>query len=133
MPTLAPEIIEASLGETKNCFVSLQGKLETGELLTGTPTIVEIDGENAVRSSGDDLLAISNKALTTAIRDIGDEEDVPIARAVQFTVADGVEDPSNAWAQPEYLIRITCGTDAGQTVVHVVRLKWVDLKAIEGS
>lgn len=133
MPTLAPEIIEISLGSTRNCKVSLQGKLEPEELLTGTPTIVEIDGENAERTSGDDLLSITNKALTTAVSDIGDEEDVPIARAVQFTVADGVEDPANAYAEPCYLIRITCDTDAGQTVVLVVRLKFVDLKAIEGS
>lgn len=129
MGVLAPEIIEISEGSTRNCKVSLQGKLEPSELLTGTPTIVEVDADNDVVTSGD--LTISSAALTTAITDIGDEEDVPVARGVTFTVTGGLVD--NDYADDIYLVRITCSTDAGQTVVLICRLRFVRHKNIEGG
>lgn len=90
-------------GETRNIAVSFIGKLEdSGELLTGTPTIVEQTSTS---------LTLSNKAVNTAALTLLGET-VAIGKAVQFKVTDGT-----AGSSPR--IRITVSTDSvpAQTLI----------------
>lgn len=95
-------------GETRNVGVSLSGCLDSGETLTGTPTVVD----------GASVLTLSGKLVTTATMVI-DGVTVPIAEAVTFRVAGGV-------AGTDYTITITCGTSASQTVVRKIPLRVSD-------
>jgi len=96
----------AVVGETNAFAVSFSGVLDSGELLTGTPTVAE-------QTSSD--LTIQNKVVSTVALTINGAT-VAIRMAVQFTVV------GQAAANSPYTIKITVGTDAtpAQTKVKYV-------------
>ncbi|MES0444964.1 MAG: hypothetical protein ABUJ92_00325 [Desulfobacterales bacterium] len=92
----APQRQGASVGATRNVGVSFSGELDSGELLTGTPTITE-------DATSD--LTITNKVINTAILELNGIS-VPIGEAVQCTVLGFVS------ANFPYTLNITVSTDA---------------------
>lgn len=78
--------------ETRNIAVSFVSLLDSGELLTGTPTVT---------ASG---LTIANKVVNVAQLTI-DGDTVEIGQAVQFNVTGGT-------AGTSYDVTILCDTDA---------------------
>lgn len=107
----APQRNSKTVSEVRNTAVSFSGKLDDGELLTGTPTVVEVD------ASSPQALAFSNIAINTAILTINDIS-TPIGEAVQFSVSGGI-------ANAVYVIKIACGTDStpAQTLYGSVTLR----------
>lgn len=94
------------VGETRNFALDLRGKLDAGELLVGTPTVVELTTAH---------LSINNKNINSAERIINGLT-VPVAQAVVFKV-------SGFQTGVRYRIQITIGTDAvpAQTIIeHIV-------------
>ena len=100
MGNRAPQIQSKAAGETRNVAISFAGMLDSGELLTGTPTIVQLSKSP---SSADDL-TITNQVVSAAILTINGAS-VAIGAAVQCTVSGGTADAA-------YVIKATCGTDA---------------------
>ena len=98
MSHTAPQRPDVAAGETRNFAVSFAGKLDTGELLTGTPTVVD----NAPNSPED--LTISNIGVNTSALTI-DGESVAIGEAVQFAVSGFVSGTT-------YKLKITVSTDS---------------------
>jgi hypothetical protein len=111
MPTwnTVPHQRTKTAAEVRNAAVSFVGKLDSGELLTGTPTVT-------VSPSGPTL---SNKAVNTAQLTI-DGQTVAIGQAVQFSVSGGT-------AGTSYVITVQCGTTAtpAQTLEAFCNLKVV--------
>lgn len=91
-------------GSTRNVAVSFVDALDTGELLTGTPTVT---------ATG---LTITNKAVSTGSLTINGDP-AAAGQAVQFSVSGGT-------AGTEYTITITVNTDStpAQTFVEEVGL-----------
>lgn len=103
----APQRQSMAQGETRNIAVDFRGKLDSGELLTGTPTVEEV----ATAS-----LTLTSKAVNTvALTILG--ETVAIGQAAQFKVV--------AAAAGLYTVRLTCATNAvpAQTLVENIKLK----------
>lgn len=102
----APEIPTLAVGETRNCAVSFVGVLDSGESLTGTPTIVE-------ETTSD--LTLTSKVVSTAALTINSKS-VPLGKAVQFRVSGQLA------AGSPYTIKITVGTTStpAQTLVKYV-------------
>ena len=94
--------------ETLLAAVSFVNRLASGELLTGTPTVLEIRTTD---------LTLANKAINTA-QIVVLEDTVAIGQAVQFSVTGGTGGRA-------YEIEITVNTDAGvaQTFVERVPLR----------
>ena len=107
--SLAPQRNTKTVSEVRNVAVSFSGKLDSGELLTGTPVITESTSPQALTFSS---IAISTTALT--INDIS----TPIGEAIQFSVTGGV-------ANAVYTIKIVCGTDStpAQTLYGTLTLR----------
>lgn len=103
----APQIQCKTVSEIRNGAVSFVGKLDSGELLTGTPTVVEVTTSD---------LTISNVAVNTAALTINGLS-VAIGQAVQFKVVGGIADTV-------YTLRTTAITDAtpSQTLITNLRL-----------
>lgn len=97
-------------GETRLCAVSFAEKLDSGELLTGTPTVTELTTAD---------LTIDNVAVNVAALTV-DGESAAIGQAVQFRVA-------GQQAGTTYSLRVQCGTDAtpAQTLRALVRFRAV--------
>lgn len=95
MSHTAIEVPDKAVTEVLNAAVSFSGKLEAGESLTGTPTVVE-------ETTSD--LTLSSKSVSVAIINISGI-DTPIGEAVQFSVQGGV-------AGTLYTVNISCTTDA---------------------
>lgn len=108
MPDTAPQIRTISLGEARINSVDFTGKLDSGETLTGTPTITEVTT---------DSLALTSKSVSTAALVINGVE-VPIGMAVQFKATPTVTG--------SYKVDILCGTSAGQTVEGRVLIQVTD-------
>jgi hypothetical protein len=108
MPTSAPQVHEISTSETRNVAVDLAGKLDSGELLSGTPTVVEVETSE---------LVLGSKVVNTAELTINGRT-VAVGEAVQFTC-----DASSATQGQARYIDITCDTDASQTVHVRIRLQ----------
>ena len=111
MAVRAPQFPIQSIGETRFHAVSFAGKLDTGELLTGTPTVTEIDTT---------VLTITNKAVNVAELVINGVT-VAIGQAVQCKVVD-----NGMTAGEEYSMLVTCSTDAGQVLNGVIRFRSVE-------
>ncbi len=94
MPVTLQERYTISSGDTEMVSVGYKN-LDSGELLTGTPTIVEVTSTD---------LTLGNKAVSTAALTIKGES-FATGEAVQFSV-------SGQSAGTVYRIRITVGTDA---------------------
>lgn len=107
-PGFAAEKQTKLVSEARNVAVSFVGKLDVGELLNGTPTVVEV---------GSTDLTITNVGINIVALTINDKA-VIIGRAVQFKVTGGV-------AGVTYILRLTSTTDASpsQTVILNVTLK----------
>ena len=84
------------VGETQLCSVSFDDKLDSGESLSGTPTVAEV-------STSD--LTFANEAVSTSALTIN-HKSVAAGRAVQFKVTEF--GTTNA----PYTVRITCATDS---------------------
>jgi len=101
----APQRNTMAVGATRNFAVSFADKLDTGELLTGTPTIVDNS------PSSPEVLTITNKAVSVAELTINGAT-VPIGEAVQFSLSGQASGVS-------YTIKITVSTDATPAQVLV--------------
>lgn len=91
----APQRPSASIGSVRNVSISFAEQLCAGELLTGTPTVVE--------DTSSDLTIIS-KAISTSAKQINDVT-VPTGEAVQCNV-------SGFANNFPYTLNISCDTDA---------------------
>lgn len=108
MPIYAEgEVPEKTVSGVRNAAIDCTGVLDSGESLSGTPTVEEVTTSD---------LTISNSAISTAELVINDK---PIAsgKAVQFKVSGGA-------ANTTYEIKITMSTDAtpAQTIIMRVKL-----------
>lgn len=94
--------------ETRTFSHSLRHKMATDELLTGTPTVVEV---------GSSALTISSVGINEAERTISGFVAL-VSQAVEFTVAGGT-------AGTTYSLKITAVTDADaeQTLVELISLR----------
>ena len=108
MSNIASELHEMVNTETRAVALGFINKLESGELLTGTPTVAE-------ETTSD--LTITNKAVNTATLTISGISHAP-GQAVQFLVTGGT-------ANTLYSVDVLCGTDAtpAQTLNGEVRIR----------
>ena len=95
MPITLSQVPVISAGDTEVLAVDFTDQLDSGELLTGTPTIVEVTTT---------ALTLASKAVSTAALVI-DGRTVAIGMAVQCKVSGQV-------ASNTYRIRITVSTNA---------------------
>ena len=102
--TLADQIQCKTVTEVRNVAVSFVGKLDSGELLTGSPTVTVVGGGLTVASE-----QVNTVALTI------DGVSVGIGQAVQFSVSGGT-------AGTTYTVRIECGTDASPAQTLIVNI-----------
>lgn len=98
----------AIVGEEINFAIDMRPLLREGELLSGTPTVIEEGG-------GSDL-TISNESRNIAVEEIL-KEDVPIDQAVLFHVVGFVADTA-------YSLLITVTTGAIPTPTRKGRIKF---------
>ena len=110
MPITLEELPSISEGDTEKVSVSFKDHLDSGELLTGTPTVVEV--------TTTDLTLGSKQVNTTAYTDKWNAS-IAIGQAVQFSVTGGSSGTT-------YTIRITVSTDAAiaRTFVRDIKLKF---------
>ena len=99
----------AAVGETNNFAVSFVGVLDSGELLSGTPTVAE-------QTTSD--LTISNEAVNTSALTINDRS-VAIGKAVQFSVS------GQTTANSPYTLKITVSTDSSPAQTKVKYITFV--------
>jgi len=101
---------EKTASEVRTISVSFSGKLDSGELCTGTPTITEVTSSD---------LTLASKAVSTEILVINGVS-TPIGEAVQCSVTGGT-------AGTTYEIKIAVSTDAtpAQTLYGTIKLKVV--------
>lgn len=94
--------------ETRRVIVNMSSRFLADEILTGTPTVVEV---------GSSDLTISDVGLNAADETIAGRVAL-VDQAVAFTVAGGT-------AGEEYTIRITATTDAtyAQTLIEQITLR----------
>jgi hypothetical protein len=106
---LAPQVPTIVVGEVNNFAVSFAKALDSGELLAGTPTVVE---------EATDDLAMSNVAVNVAALKINGRPVEP-GKAVQFRVAGQVA------AHSPYTLRITVTTDGSpsQTKIRYIQFQ----------
>lgn len=111
MRSLAREIREITTDEVRVVSVSFLGKLDSGELLTGTPTVTAAVGSG---------LTLSNKTVNSEAITINSVSHA-IGQAVQFKA------DATAAVPGDWYVDITCGTDAGQTVAGRIKIAVVNV------
>lgn len=111
MNLTAAQIPIAMVGETVLGQVSFDARLDTGELLTGTPTVTEI-------TSAD--LTIDSEAVSGTAETINGLS-VAASRSILFRVSGQV-------AGTEYKLRVQCATTSSpaQTLRGFVRFRTID-------
>ena len=97
-----------SVGDTEKVSVNFTDHLDSGESLTGTPTVVEVTTSNL------NMASKSVNAATYIESQTG--ETVAIGKAVQFTVTGGLANNS------PYTINVTVSTDATPARTFVRRI-----------
>ena len=102
MSTVASELHTVSTDETRNIAVDCSDMLDSGELLTGTPTVTTSAG-----------VTLGSKQVNSATLTINGAS-VAAGLAVQFT--------ATATTPGLYEIEITCNTDASQVVEGRIKL-----------
>ena len=107
MPKTAQEIGHLMIGEQANVAIDFRGLLDTGETLTGTPTVTEVDTT---------LFTLSSKAVSVGSLTINGKT-VGAGLAVQFFIN------ATAATAGGYLLRVLCGTSEGQTRGGYVRVQ----------
>jgi len=107
----APQVYQIAESETRAVVADFTLQLESGELLTGSPTVAEIASADLTIGTA----AVNTGALALDID--GASVTAAIGTAVQFTIA-------GALSATEYRVRVSCGTDAtpAQTLVQIVRV-----------
>lgn len=102
----APQRQIKTASEVRNVAVSFAEVLDSGELLTGTPTILEVTT----------TLTLGNKAVSTGSLTINGNT-VIAGEALQFNVAGGS-------ANVDYNIQMACATDStpAQTVYGLITI-----------
>ncbi len=107
-PDVEPEILEKKVSGDRNVAISFVGLLDVGELLTGTPTILEVTTTD---------LTLTSKVVNTAQLTLSGKT-VPVGEAIQFHVTGGT-------ANTTYSILITTITDAtpAQTLPLTIKLR----------
>lgn len=108
MPDTAPEIHTISEEESRIVSLDFYGKLDSGELLTGTPTVTEEDTSDLVISG--ETINSSLVIVNNAERNAG--------YVAQFKVSAGT-----ATVGATYDISVVCNTDAGQVLEGIVQVK----------
>jgi len=103
MVKILPGIPEISAGETDDGAVDFTDRLDSGETLSGTPTVTEVTSSD---------LTISSVAVNTATLTMFDTT-IAIGAAVQFTV-------SGQLASTLYTLNVTTSTSASRTFVRRV-------------
>lgn len=106
MPNTAPQRHRKCVSETRLVGIDMRGLLESGELLTGTPTVAEVTSTD---------LTLSSKQVNSGTIVVNGATCVA-GQAVRFLVAGGV-------AGETYTIRVTVssnGTPAQTFVVSVL-------------
>jgi hypothetical protein len=101
------------VGAVRLCKVSFKGQLESSELLNGTTggatlTVAEVTTTD---------LTIGGAIFNASTITIDDDTAVLAGQAVTFSVTGQLE------ANSPYTIKITCTTDASQTLVAYVVIK----------
>jgi len=106
------EIFTLSEGDTEAVALDYSDWLDEGELLTGTPTVVEV--------TTTDLTLASKRVNTTAFEHAHTGNQVAVGQAVQFTVTGGSSSSS------PYSIKVTVSTDAtpARTKEVIVKLNF---------
>jgi len=97
----------AAVGESNNFAVSFDKVVDSGELLTGTPTVEEVTTTD---------LTIENKAVSGVALSIRGET-VAIGKAVTFSVS------GQTLASSPYTVKITVSTDStpSQTKIRFIQ------------
>lgn len=98
----------AVVGESNNYSVSLEGKLEDGEMMIGTPLVEEQDTTD---------LTITNKVISVAVLPINGI-DVPAGRAIQFHAT------GQLLASSPYHVKLTATTDSVPPQVKVLCIEF---------
>ena len=111
----AVQVYELGVNATRNATIDFTDELDDGELLTGTPTVVEIATTDLTIAS-----VARNVAAETIWPDGPDQPSriVAIDKGVQFRV-------SGAVAGTAYQCAVSVTTDGGQTLTGTVRLRGV--------
>lgn len=108
MTDTAPQVHSLSVNETRAVAVSMVGKLDEGETLSGSPTVVEVDTSD---------MTLSSKAVNTVALSINGAT-VAIGNAIQFVAV---------CATPGYyMVRVECATSGSQVIDGLVRLQVCD-------
>lgn len=102
----APQRYTKHASELVNVAVDMRGLLDTGELFTGTPTIVEVTTAD---------LTLSSKAINTGAVVVNGQT-CAAGEAVTFRAAGGV-------AGTQYTIRITASTNATPAQTRIVKVR----------
>jgi len=107
--TIAREIRNKTVSAVRNITVSFSGKLDDGELLTGTPTVTEVTTTD---------LTISNETASVGALVVNGVL-TPTGEAVQFSVTGG--------SVGTYQITIAVNTDSlpAQLLYGTIKLKVV--------
>ena len=95
----APEVPALLAGEVCEHSIDCRGKLDSGETITGTPTVAE-------QTTSD--LTVTGITVNVAVVTIKGKS-VPIGQAVQFKIS------GQLVAHSPYTLLVTFGTSAGQT------------------
>ncbi len=106
------QIPDLAVGATRNATASFVKSLDSGETITGTPTVVE-------QTTSD--LTLTNKAVNGSAITLENGEVVGVSQGVQFTIKDQVV------ANSPYLILVTATTSASQVIP-----KWVTFNVVSG-
>ena len=111
MRSTTRQIHEITTDEVRLISVDMRGKLDSGEVLSGTPTVEADSGSGLVLSSK----LVNSAAITVNSRDVS------IGEAVQFKA------DATAAVPGDWYVDITCGTDAGQTVAGRIKIAVVNV------
>lgn len=111
MPKILEQQYDLSVSETEVVSINYSDVLDSGELLTGTPTVTEVSTAN---------LSLANKLVSTATYvESFSGETVAVGKAVQFTVS-----TSTAGL---YQIRVSVATDSSpaRTLVRDLYVRFI--------
>jgi len=100
MPSVAPQVNQMSKNEKAIVSLSMMGKLADGELLTGSPTVSEVDTNH---------LNITNPQIST-VELVINGETVPIGGAILITVDATGNDVVDG---EKYEVLMVCATTLG--------------------
>lgn len=101
--SLSNELHKKTAAEVRQVQVDFQGKLDTGETLTGTPT--------ATPDSGITAGTVTKNSSEITVNGTA----VPANKGLQFTVSGGTLNTT-------YNILLSCGTTGSQTLNHTIRV-----------